>query len=148
MPQYSGTQVYMGEGLLAQTIDPIKSELIQKIKMSLNFHYGPEYDGLFLKESLRSVTGNKLHEFTEDVLSGNAPQAKKDLSELEAAGYEIRLSRDLPKAKMWLYSHRSPGGRWGVIASSHDLGSSVYRRCRILIRSLTLRRSGHFLNRS
>jgi Uncharacterized conserved protein len=119
LPQYSGTQVYMGEGLLAQTIDPIKSELIQKIKMSLNFHYGPEYDGLFLKESLRSVTGNKLHEFTEDVLSGNAPQAKKDLSELEAAGYEIRLSRDLPKAKMWLYSHRSPGGRWGVIASSH-----------------------------
>jgi hypothetical protein len=116
---YPGLQIYLGQELLEQKIDPIDESLKAQLMDNPNVHYGPERDSLYLRKSLRNVTGDCLHEFAEAVLAGDKIKAKSSHDELEQAGYEIRLTRDYRKAKMWLYTHRAAGGRWGVIASSH-----------------------------
>lgn len=117
--KYEGLQMYMGSSLLEQTIDPIDKDIKERLLTSPNVHCDKEWADLYLKKSLRSVTGDCLHEFTEAVLNGDKELAKADAEELELAGYEIRLTRDYRKAKMWLYNNRAAGGRWGVLASSH-----------------------------
>jgi hypothetical protein len=117
--EYPDLQIYMGKDLLDQTIDPIDPTLKEQLLVNPNVHCDDEWNDLYLKKSLRNVTGDCLHEFTEAVLSGDKEKAKEDAAKLEQAGYEIRLTRDYRKAKMWLYNHRAAGGRWGVLASSH-----------------------------
>jgi KaiC/GvpD/RAD55 family RecA-like ATPase len=117
--KYKDLQIYMGKGLIDQKIDPIEDSLKEQLLTSPNAHFDARWNDLYLSKSLRNVTGDCLHEFTEAVLSGDVSAAAQSEEKLEAAGYQIRLSRDYKKAKMWLYEHRSPGGRWGVIASSH-----------------------------
>jgi hypothetical protein len=116
---YPGLQVYMGSDLISQTIDPIEPSIRERLLTSPNVHCDQRWDSLYLKKSLRNVTGDTLHEFTEAVLSGDKVKAKANATALEDAGYEICLTRDFRKAKLWLYNHRAAGGRWGVIASSH-----------------------------
>jgi hypothetical protein len=116
---YPNLQIYLGQELLEQKIDPIEPTLKDLLLTSPNVHMGKEWESLYLRKSLRNVTGDCLHEFAEAVLDGNKTLAKENEEKLEAAGYEIRLTRSYRKAKMWLYNHRAAGGRWGVIASSH-----------------------------
>jgi hypothetical protein len=117
--RYPGLQIYLGEELLNQKIDPIEQSLKEQLYVNPNVHYGGVWDGLYLRKSLRNVTGDCLHEFAESVLAGDVAQAKINAQKLDDAGYEIRLTRDYRTAKLWLYTHRAAGGRWGVIASSH-----------------------------
>ena len=73
---------------------------------------------LHLSVSVRSFRSEAVAQFVESVLGDHALQAQALYSQIEAAGFLIRVTRDLNVAKQWLRQQARGSERYGLIASS------------------------------
>jgi hypothetical protein len=80
---------------------------------------------LSLDQSLRSHLASQLHSYVARLI-GNDAGAQSQLSamaaELERAGHDVRVTRDLDRAKDYLRARYAdnPDARYGIVASSRD----------------------------
>ena len=88
----------------------------------LEFAGQPE---LSLDESIRSHSASKLHEYVARIVGGPGqagPGIKALADQLGRQGHDLRITRDLEKAKRYLWDRyaEDPEARFGLIASSRD----------------------------
>ena len=130
-----GQEIHLGEesGLalwaaaLLQSPDPGAWRVHGPKSMARHFE-GLAFAGhpeLSLDESIRSHFASQLHEFVARIVAGpdQAGAGMPELAQkLEREGHDLRITRDLAKAKRYLRERYSedPEARFGLIASSRD----------------------------
>jgi hypothetical protein len=130
-----GQEIHLGEesGLalwaraLRQSPDPGSWHVHGPPSMAGHFA-GLEFAGqpeLSLDDSIRSHFASRLHEFVARVVAGPGKAAADTWTlarQLEGQGHDLRITRDLDKAKRYLRDRyaEDPEARYGLIASSRD----------------------------
>ena len=102
LDKFFGLDLTTGQSLAAHTRHSTALELTVEIR----FHFAEDLD-----------------EWVDLLLEGDDPSRGRDLAErLEAAGYHLRMTRDLDVAKDYLCSRyaEAPDARFGLVASSRD----------------------------
>jgi hypothetical protein len=77
---------------------------------------------LELTNTIRFHLATKLYDFVKEVLEGNHVSASSLSNELEASGYNLRITHNLDLAKKYLHTRydNHDDARYGVLASSKD----------------------------
>lgn len=79
---------------------------------------GEAVPDLHLAMPVRSFRAEKVADFVEAVLSGDASRATEIYSDLREKKYPICLTRDISRAKQWLKDQAEGTNRTGIVASS------------------------------
>ena len=130
-----GQEIHLGEesGLalwaraLRQTPNPDSWQVHGPQSMAMQFA-GLTFVGqpeLSLDESIRSHFASQLHEYVARIVAGPdkaGPRIQALAARLEREGHDLRITRDLEKAKRYLRERyaEDPEARFGLIASSRD----------------------------
>jgi len=131
----SGQEIHIGEeGGLSQWKDAIdkasSSEewdvyipTIEEVKIHFNELANVRYEeSLELSVTIRFHLATRLYEFVRMLLEGKAEEAREISVELEKNGYNLRLTRDLQRAKDYLTNryNKNLEARFGMVASARD----------------------------